>query len=288
MNAIVRIGFAAGLGCLCLVLNPAISWTSDSGIITDVKLSPDKKRIVIRTEGHLEGPAACKTSRPSRLTIDFKSADLVQRQAPLKFTNGPIKEIRSARTETGARLLVDFGDYEVPEYRISKIDGCFLVFLGDFKATRSGLRSAARSEEKAEKGGAFSPVQWEPVPAATGSGKLRIKTAEVVNDLIVLEVADGKNPAREYRISLGVDLRQHGFNTAEIRALPQRSNALEVTASRPARISKVEGRAQTKRGPGKSPYHAKESTSPAAPSSEDSRLGSVAEDRTVLDKLQSP
>jgi hypothetical protein len=51
---------------------------------------------------------------------------------------------------------------------------------------------------------------------------LFIKSAEVIEGLIVLEVADRKEPHSAYRIKLGVDLAQQGFNTAHIRRISEK------------------------------------------------------------------
>jgi hypothetical protein len=192
--------------------------------LVEVQVSPDLKRVVVRAQDSIRDYSSFSLHRPSRLVIDMPgcgSGDIHRIDPPGK--PGALG-VRVSGTRSGARLVLDFKGGPVPAHRITRMDNCLLVFLSDWSvaATASSSKHASVGEE------APLPVQrslrrarpaerpfTERVKQHTGD--ISIKSAEVVNGIIVLQVAENKNPDRIYRIELGVNLDTLGFDSAGIR-----------------------------------------------------------------------
>lgn len=188
-----------------------------AGLITDVNISPDFKRLTIETEGSVGEPSLFEIDGPPRLVIDFDDGDLGDAPRKTELKNKPVREIRTGRLQQGARVVVEFGRYEIPEYRIKKIGACYIVFFGRFRQlpradsdTDAAVRSISRDPNRVARSPSAS-IHSEP------GSKLFIKSAEAIGDLIVLEVFERGNPSRSYRVDIGIDLDQRGFTTANIR-----------------------------------------------------------------------
>jgi hypothetical protein len=256
-----------------------------SGKIAEVNVSADAQRVSIRTEGNVGRHAESAVSNPSRLVIDIPSATLAR---PLNVT-GAGREcglgIRAAKSDSGARIVLDFGDGPMPQYRIRKVGHYLLVFIQDWNpsgrpgsvtrpeptATREvtpkrrlwaaredDWRTTANSARRDDRQRAVPSVNHEVTlmeprqgpreadrPEET-AGEVFIKSAEVDDGTIVLQVARKDDPEKLYRIDLGVDFRDLGFKTAKISPVeepePQpaqvvaRQSPFRNAASLPARI----------------------------------------------------
>lgn len=257
-----------GVAALIVLANVAVCGAWVPGRITDVRLSSDLKRIVISAEGSVSQPAAFRIQRPSKLVIDFKGAALGTKVRNLELTDKPIRRIRPGKLKSGTRIVVDFGGYEVPEYRIRRMENCFMVFFGEYRRSEPAAppepRPVAPREPRAvtasKKGASRDQKRWEPVPAAKGGTGLLIKSAKVVGNEIVLEVASKSQPGSRYRVDLGIDLDQLGFNSANIRKVVATESAQTDTG--PARSvggDAKKSRDHVKGGP------PKESDGPAKP-----------------------
>jgi len=184
------------------------------------------KRIVIRAEGDVPRPAVYKPSKPSTFVMDFDRAIPAPKLGRLKPGGNPIREIRIDRLGTGTRIAVDFGEHAVPQYRVRKIDNCFLVFLGESKLFPGGVAAGRTPQEVPGgplDGGASS--RWVAAPAASGPGKLMIKSANASANEIVVDVADRRFPEQLYRIRLDVDLNRPALDAAEIVPLPRKERS---------------------------------------------------------------
>ena len=137
-STVRRCIFAIGL-VLSIAGGSLTGHASEPGVITDVRVSPDAQRIIIRTDGDVAEPAVYKPSKPSTLVMDFGRAIPTKKVGRLRLVNKPVREIRIERVGTGARVTVDFGEYAVPAYRVRKIENCCLVFLDQFRLSPEGV-----------------------------------------------------------------------------------------------------------------------------------------------------
>jgi len=241
-----------GVAGLIVLANVAVCSAWVPGRITDVRLSSDLKRIVISAEGSVSQPAAFRIQRPSKLVIDFKGAALGTKVRNLELTDKPIRRIRPGKLKSGARIVVDFGGYEVPEYRIRRMENCFMVFFGEYRRSELAAPPEPRAVTAAKKGASRDKKRWEPVPAAKGGTGLLIKSAKVVGNEIVLEVASKSQPGSRYRVDLGIDLDQLGFNSANIRkVVATESEQTDTGPARPAGDDAKKSHDHIKGGPPK-------------------------------------
>ncbi|MCA1959572.1 MAG: AMIN domain-containing protein [Desulfomonile sp.] len=217
---------------MILAVNPPACGASGPGIITDVRVSRDLKRIVIHSQGDVPEPAVYKPTKPSTLVLDFGKAVPAQKLGRMKLAGNRIREIKIDRVGTGTRVTVDFGGHAVPPYRVRKIEDCFLVFLGEFKLSPESIAEGHVHRETSkvrQVGGSGS--RWVAAPAASGPAKLMIKAAHAQGNEIEVDVADRRFPEKVYRIRLDVDLSSPALDAAEIIPLPQK----ERSASRGGR-----------------------------------------------------
>ncbi len=207
---VVQALFALAVVCTCCCAAQA------SGRITDVTLSTDSKRLIIRSEGTVRPPTVLTTENPHQLVLDFPDAQLENAAQERTVRSEMVREIRTSKSRQGARVVVDFGTRKAPRHRVHRIDGCILVFFGEMASTDPSKRSTGVEASQRGPQARKPTVKWSAKPAAYGGSDLLIKSAETVNGLIVLRVAPRETPSREYKISLGVDLSQLGFNAASI------------------------------------------------------------------------
>lgn len=209
--------------------------SSYAGIITEIKLSPDSQRLIIRSQGDVGSLVAKPLRNPSRLALDFDEAQVKNLPSVLTFNDRLIPRIRIANFKRGCRIVADFGRYAVPEHKIRRIDDYVIVFLGKF-------RPAAYDDEPAQsssmhKGSQISkPDRLLEIDSKNSASKARrrrtsisnaqngasffLKSAKVVRDRIVLEVFDSKDHNRPYVVNLDLDLSNRGFNGATIIPIP--------------------------------------------------------------------
>jgi hypothetical protein len=235
MTSLVKKCLCLGLFGLFLLVHAIPGAARTDGKITDVKLSPDGGRVIIESTGLINDPTVFVADHlPPRLVLDFERTSLGDMPRTKKIKGKPIRQIRVGNRESGARVVLDFGRYMVPEHRVTRIGDCFIVFLGESEPI-PGLDPVVKRERKpakprrlAKKKRAGSPrsQKWAPVPASSGA-RLQVDSARVIDGLIVLDVTDLNNPESAYRINLGVDLAQAGFNVAQVRRVKRKA------ASRP-------------------------------------------------------
>lgn len=192
--------------------------------LVEVQVSPDLKRVVVRAQDSIRDYSSFILHRPSRLVIDMPgcgSGDVHRIDPPGK--QGSLG-VRVSGTRSGARLVLDFKGGPVPAHRVTRMDNCLIVFLSDWSIPAaassssrvSPLEEAPSLVQRNIRQGRHSVGKFaERVKPHTGD--ISIKSAEVVNGLIVLQVAESKNPGQTYRIELGVNLDTLGFDSAGIR-----------------------------------------------------------------------
>jgi len=269
-----RVRSLAVLSLLVLPVSAAVEVHAavTPGRVAEVNVSADVRRVTIRTEGHVGSHAESTVANPSRLVIDISGANLAK---PLTVTGAGRERglaIRAAKSESGVRIVLDFGGSPIPEYRIRRVGNHLLVFFREWEpkagaGTVTGLEPTASKElepvAKAWPGGAngwrtsahaarreevgrtlaannhridtMEPRQRtvESGQADEASGELFIKSAEVNDGVIVLHVAKRSHPSKVYRIDLGVDLSELGLRIAKI------SEVVDA-AKQPARVAECQ------------------------------------------------
>jgi hypothetical protein len=227
-----------------------------SGKIAEVNVSPDLRRVTVRTEGFMGNHKESTAANPSRLILDIPGMTLAKPPALTGAGKYGGLGIRTAQSESGARVVLDFGNAPIPEHRIRRLGNYLMVFLQEWNSAtgpphRAGWETAPAAKESAslpQEGirrdnpwsnpgakGAQQEAQPKPLPRSqreerphrlrpvteiirshNGSPELFIRSAEVSDGLIVLHVGARDNPAMIYRIDLGVDFSQLGFSAARI------------------------------------------------------------------------
>jgi hypothetical protein len=186
--------------------------------ITDLKVSSDSRRVVVTCDGPMIPAGVCRLEGPSKLAIDIPGIGLGDIAQSVQSSEGPSLEARVARTPSGVRLVLDFGEKPVPEHKIRRLENCLMVLLSPWATVPNESWSAPAGDHSPPPPPTPRvPKQRERKPPSVSShGVMEIKSAEVVNGLIVLKVVRKDNPARVYRIDLGVNLDKSGFNSANI------------------------------------------------------------------------
>jgi hypothetical protein len=240
---------------LLLITGPAFGSEMLGGRLDNVKPSPDGRRVAITFHGNVERPKTLVKRDRSELIIDFENTEMESLPAPIVIDHKPIGEIRLKRVGTGIRVVLDFGDYSVPDYGIKRLGDCYILFLGESELRRKSstgrARVARRTWRSAKSRSSRSSVKagWAAEPARSGT-RLKIRSARVVDGKIILHVSDMNRPSRTYRIRLGVDLDQAGFTTAEIgRVRKSRKGSTSPTKTFLERLRAT--RTRSNRGPRK-------------------------------------
>lgn len=259
---IPRVRSLATLSLLILLVAAVVedSAALTAGKIAEVNVSPDVRRVSIRTEGQVGNHAESTVTNPSRLVIDIAGASLA---APL-VVSGAGRErglgVRAAKNDSGVRLVLDFGASPVPAYRIRRVGSYLLVFLQDwhpstgragvtgFEPTASeelapvprkssgrehGWRASAHAAQKPERRSlptvssrteAMDTLQHmiETPRTEEAPADLMVKSAEADNGAIVLLVARKSNPAKVYRIDLRIDLNEPEVRNGKISLVEQK------------------------------------------------------------------
>lgn len=186
--------------------------------IVGVQASHDLKQIKIKFSGKAVRPTACVVERPSRLIMDFKSTGLGHVPAKMTMNRGPIREIRTGSHSSRARVVVDFGENPAPPFNVSRQNDLVVVTLGKTH------QSAEKSKSAAEKGAATAPPALDRSSSDSAPSRDRrsenansrfaVKGAGLSDDLIFVELADRKDPARTYRLVMDFDYDSLQLRTA--------------------------------------------------------------------------
>jgi hypothetical protein len=191
------------------------------GEISEITLTPDGRRLAIKSESRM-GSYTEQMVPPSRLVIDITGTGVTQLPRISGLARDSSLNIRTAKTPSGARVVLDFGSQPVPDHKIVKMNNYLLVFLGQATGQEEAppkprVERSKPKETVPTAAPAHAPrVKRLPTGPAPNISDLSIQSAEIVDGLIVLKVSSKANPATVYRVDLGVDFQQMGFSTARI------------------------------------------------------------------------
>ncbi len=190
-----------------------------AGKIDDIKISPDLKRVVVKCEGHIDKGVSAPIVRSSLLVVDFVGAALGAVERSTRAGQGAGLEARVSKINSGVRLVLDFGGAAVPEHKIRRVGDYLMVFLGEWtpkEATPPKIAAPNTSRPPAQSLQVAQPKTNPPVKLGLDSSGFTVKSVEVVDGVIVLQVANRTNPGGNYRIELGINFDQLGFRVANI------------------------------------------------------------------------
>lgn len=196
------------MGALVLVALLAAPAMADDATIVGIRVSPDVSKIAIESDSPLSAHKAFVIGNPYRLVMDFPNTALARRLSRIKVDKEPIREIRLGSTASRTRVVIDFGRSPAPPYKIRREGTHLVVSLG------RGLPVPRHAvAEKKEKAAPARPSKPRPKPVAKPAenkekSSLQIKSADVVDGLVVLELTDTKSPTRTCKLVLDVDMEQ--------------------------------------------------------------------------------
>lgn len=246
------------LGAALLAMIPGVFSASAADNLTKVTASPDLRRVIIESSGKIGQYNVFELERPPRLVIDVQgvSPGTAAKTTPPERTGG--LKIQVSESRSGSHVVLDFGGGPVPSHRIRQMDNYLIVFLGDWRAPSASTVASApppAAVQSKPKTQARSPAKPRPLRNTANSTRaklsdLAIKSAQVMDGIIVLKVADRANPDRLYRISLGVNLDRLGFVSAGIFPLTVNPGSVQKTEGSSHGPSRTSGDSGTK-GPRK-------------------------------------
>ncbi len=190
-----------------------------AGKIADVKISPDLKRVIVKCEGQIDERVSASIVRSSLLVVDVAGAALGDVERSTRAGQGAGLEVRVSKTSSGARMVLDFGGTAVPEHKIRRVGDYLMVFLGEWTPKDAApVKTAAPNPSRppAQRPQVAQPKTSPPVRLGLDSSGFTVKSVEVVDGVIVLQVANRTNSAGNYRIELGINFDQLGFSVANI------------------------------------------------------------------------
>ncbi len=193
-----------------------------AGTITDVKISPDLKRVIVRCKGPVDERMSSSVQRSSLLVIDLAGVNLGDVERSTRAGREAGLEARVSKTHSGARLVLDFGGAAAPEHKIRRVGDYLMVFLDDWTPKAAPpKKTAAAPPIPARHPQVVRPKPNPPARLALDSSGLTIKSVEVVDGVIVLQVANRTKPAGNYRIDLGINFDQLGFSVANVQPIDE-------------------------------------------------------------------
>jgi hypothetical protein len=208
----------AVIGVILVIALCGLAEAAVENTITEVSVAPDLRRVIIKCSDPVGQYNTFRLDRPPRLVIDVAGArpgrDLKSNRPE---QNGGLK-VQVAESRTGAHVVLDFGGAPVPELRIRSIGTYLIVFMDRWEIPKKAPSQASPEKTASHKPASESPkAVAKPRPReSSGRSDLMIKSARVVDGLIVLTVADRQHPEHVYRIDLGVNFQQMGFVSAGI------------------------------------------------------------------------
>jgi hypothetical protein len=216
-NCLTVVGMVFAVVCFCESASLA------AGRIDDVKITPDLKRVIVKCGGPVDEKMSSSVQRSSLLVIDLPGAVLGDVERSTRTGREAGLEVRVSKTHSGARLVLDFGGAAAPEHKIRRVGDYLMVFLGEWtpKAVPPKKTLAAPTVRPAPPAQAARPKPNPPAKLALNSSSLTIKSVEVIDGVIVLQVANLTKPAGNYRVELGINFDQPGFSVANIQPIEE-------------------------------------------------------------------
>ncbi len=224
--------------CLSGSFDP--SRASAVGTITEVKLSPDGGRLVIQVDGPFDEHRVSTASDPNRIIIELDGARTSSGVRIEKPPRRDVRDIKVGMTDRGSTVVIYFGANPVPEYRVVRIRDAVLIMLED-SAQSDAAGPIGQPDPSA------SPRMKPPEPLSQprseltsqgpqGPSGLVVKSCQVINGVLVIDVADHNSPRPTHRIELELDLARLGFKAANIERLDGTSAS---PVSRPRQTKKA-------------------------------------------------
>lgn len=188
--------------------------------ITAVKISRDMRRVVVKGNGPISTEHLYRLEGKSRLAIMIPDAVLGDMDRTIRNPDDNALLVYVSPAGTGVKIVLDFGKTGVPDFKIRVLDDCLIALLGPSgshaSASQDGSFGAAAGSAGPQK-----PVEARQQPLeipaiSRETGDLTICSAEVIDGLVVVQVASKENGGRKYKIKLGLNLEDLGFNSATV------------------------------------------------------------------------
>jgi hypothetical protein len=221
------------------------------GNISEVHVSPDSRHITIRSDGPLGRHTDFVIGNPNRLVIDFGESGLLKAPRRIRVSTDLVKEIRLGYFGSGARLVIDFGAHAVPHYRILDESAHVVVVLeGKGPSEVPGSPKGKAPKVLAKRPSTPATPTADERALTKKKPSIAIKSANVTDDLVVLELADAKDSKRSCRLVLEVDVERLQVRRATVSDLKGVLKRCDVSEERAAAAT-WEGPSGTGRGPRK-------------------------------------
>ena len=184
--------------------------------IIGVQPSQDLKQIKIKFSGKATRPVAYIVERPYRLVVDFDSTGVGHVPSKMTINRGLLREIRTGSNSTRARVVLDFGENPVPPFSVLRQSELVVLHIG------KNAQSVEKPKPSPEKNtaaprpplGRSSEVPSEDRRSENMDSHFLVKGAGLSQDLIFVELADRKDPKRNYRLVLDFNYDDLQLRTA--------------------------------------------------------------------------
>ncbi len=204
--------------CFCILMiacHAHAGMTADEGMITGVRLAPDLNHLVIQHNGRIGSYATFVMGHPYRLVLDVRSTCLAKIPPKIKVDRAPIDEIRLGYANSRVRVVVDFGDNPVPPFQIER--GAREIRLNMGKRLALGIERSSKSEKRKVTASSWARAAscTDSSPKATAA--MRIKSARVDDNRVLLELADPQKPGKAYLVTVETNTREFKMRSATLR-----------------------------------------------------------------------
>jgi hypothetical protein len=192
--------------CVCILLAGGMDAIagSESGVITGVTVSPDGKRILVKTDGMVGQHSAFVLRNPCRLVVDFDRLGMGKIPAKYRGLADGMEEVRLGYINGRTRLVVDFGDRPAPAFTVLRVNQGVQITLGGAPNAAKTTQRPQRAQE-APKSVVPEPRGRIAVTPKSSGPALLVKSATLKNDAVLIELADSEDPKRTYRLSVDLD-----------------------------------------------------------------------------------
>jgi AMIN domain len=190
-----------------IVASAGVSVAAAGSNITNVKVAQDLRAVKIFADRDLGRHRAFVIKNPYRLVLDFESTGLGRVQRKIGIGQEGMSEIRLGVSGSKARVVVDFGDAEVPPYTIRRDDKMLVVFLSEAPRAKSPEKKRIQAKPKENVRPQTKKSKRRSSKAETKSS-LAIRSAGVTGKMVFFELADRKNPKRHYRFAMEIDTKK--------------------------------------------------------------------------------
>ncbi len=177
----------------------------ESGAIREIQVSRDARKVWILSEGPIGRHIAFAMKNPNRLVVDFEGTRLGEVPLKTPVGTGSVKEIRVGYQKSKARVVIDFGDNAMPKYKIHAGSNSVVIAFQAEQAPAAGVSSKKKPSAGPRVAAKPATVPKTPLPGKKAEPTLSMKSAEMRDGLIVIELVNPKNVNGKYRLVLEVD-----------------------------------------------------------------------------------